>query len=275
MTAIATLDAKKIRQACSETARRKIAELEVFASIDSTNSYLMQQPGPVARTMRVAVSNNQTAGRGRHGKTWQSPPGSGIALSVSYTYPQQPQNIASLTLALGVAAASGLQQLGADGVQLKWPNDLVARDGKLGGILSEVHNVSDGAATIVAGIGINMQLNGELEFGGEVDGARHVVDLSSICNELPSSERVVANLIGGMLGAFVEFETAGLESFVERWQQLDWLRGRQISLQAPTGHFSGIGAGIAPGGSLLIDVPNDGIREFSSGSVVFVGELAG
>lgn len=275
MTAIATLDAEKIRQACSASARRQLAELEVFASIDSTNSYLMRQPGPAASAMRVAVSNNQTAGRGRHGKAWQSPAGSGIALSVSYTYPQQPQNIASLTLALGVAAANGLQQLGADGVQLKWPNDLVARDGKLGGILSEVHGVSGGAATIVAGIGINTQLNAELDFGDEVDWASHVVDLGSICDELPSAESLVASLIDRMHGAFVEFETAGLEPFIERWQQLDWLRGRQITVDAPTGLLSGMGAGIAPGGALLMDVPNAGVREISSGSVVFAGELAG
>jgi len=275
MTAIATLDAGKIRQACSRTARRKLAELEVFAAIESTNSYLMHQPGPAAGTMRVAVTNNQTAGRGRHGKTWQLPPGAGIALSVSYTYPQQPQNIAALTLALGVAAANGLQQLGADGVQLKWPNDLVARDGKLGGILSEVHNVSGGGATVVAGIGVNTQLDCDLDLGNEADWSRHVVDLGSICEELPSSELLVASLIDRMLGAFVEFEAAGLESFVDRWQQLDWLRGRQISVDGPAGRFSGTGAGIALGGALLVDVPNDGIREFVSGSVVFAGELAG
>jgi BirA family biotin operon repressor/biotin-[acetyl-CoA-carboxylase] ligase len=225
--------------------------------------------------MRVAVTNNQTAGRGRHGKTWQSPPGSGIALSVSYTYQKQPQNISSLTLALGVAAASGLQRLGAADVQLKWPNDLFARDAKLGGILSEVHNVADGAATVVAGIGINTQLNGELSFGDEAEWARHVIDLSSICDEMPSAELVAANLIDSMCVAFADFESRGLAPFVERWQQLDWLRGRHISVDAPTGQFSGVGAGIAPGGALLVDVPDAGICEFSSASVLYAGELAG
>ncbi|MCH9693491.1 MAG: biotin--[acetyl-CoA-carboxylase] ligase [Gammaproteobacteria bacterium] len=274
MTAIATLDADKIREACNATLRRNLAELEVFATIDSTNSYLMQQPGPAAGSIRVAVSNNQTAGRGRHGKTWQSPRGTGIALSASYTYPKKPHNVSALTLALGVAIASALQQLGAQDVQLKWPNDLVANDGKLGGILSEVHNVSAGAATIVAGVGINTQLNGTLDVGGEADWARRIVDLGSVCDEMPSPEVLVASLMGCMLDAFIEFEDAGLEAFLARWQQLDWLRGRQISLDAPSGQVSGVGAGIAPGGALLVDVPSDGIREFSSGSVVFAGELA-
>jgi BirA family biotin operon repressor/biotin-[acetyl-CoA-carboxylase] ligase len=77
------LDADVIRRNIDEATAAKLSEFEVFAEIGSTNSYLMQQAVPMPGKMRVAATDNQTAGRGRHGRSWQSPPGSGLCLSMA------------------------------------------------------------------------------------------------------------------------------------------------------------------------------------------------
>ena len=179
-----------ICQFARESTNDRLLHIETFAEIESTNSYLMQLPGPEPGSCRIAVTNNQTAGRGRHGKTWQSPPGSGLCLSAAYTFAARPDNLPALTLALGLGAIDALEELGARDVELKWPNDLVALDGKLGGILTEVQQRSPGAVTVVTGIGVNVDLDTELDFSIESDWARQVVDLKKVCDELPPCPRI-------------------------------------------------------------------------------------
>lgn len=153
------LDSDVIRRSLDEATARRLEILEVFSEIDSTNTYLMQQPGPFPGQVRVAVTDNQTAGRGRHGRTWQSPAGSGLCLSMAYSFASSPADFPALTLAIGLGAISALQSLGVGGVQLKWPNDLIVMNGKLGGILTEAQTQSAGAVTVVTGIGLNVDLS--------------------------------------------------------------------------------------------------------------------
>jgi len=265
-----SLDADAIRQFASP-ARESLAKIKVFAEIDSTNSYLMQVPGPEPGKMTVAVTNNQTAGRGRHGKTWQSPPGTGLCLSAAYTFESQPDNLPALTLALGLGAIDALEELGAADVEIKWPNDLVARDGKLGGILTEVQQQSAGAVTVVTGIGINVNLQSKLDFGIETDWARHVVDLNSICEAAPKHEEIAGKITTHLLRAFVGFEASGFAGVVGRWSRYDWLRDREITIDTVDNQFSGIGAGVADDGALLVDTAESGIRRVTSGTIVIAG----
>ncbi len=267
-----SLDAERIRQFATDSARKKLADIEVLAEIDSTNSYLMQSPGPAPGTAKIAATSNQTNGRGRHGKTWQSPPGSGLCMSVAYTFERQPENLPSLTLRLGLGAIDALEELGAAGVELKWPNDLVALNGKLGGILTEVQPKSGRAVTVVTGIGVNVDLPDTIDFGTETDWARQVVDLKMICPAPPKLEKLAGYLTTHLLKAFVEFESSGLAAVAERWSEYDWLQGREITIDTGVGQVSGIGAGIANDGALLVDSPLSGIRRVTSGTIVIAGK---
>ena len=264
------LDADAIRRYTTGAAGDRLADLKAFAEIDSTNSYLMQMPGPAPGRVDVAVTSNQTAGRGRHGKTWQSPPGSGVCLSTAYTFAERPKNLPALTLALGVAAIMALEELGAPGIKIKWPNDLVAMDGKLGGILTEVQTRSGGAVTVVTGIGVNVDLHGERDFGGESHWARQIVDLKSIC-EPPLREQIIGGLITHFTDAFLDYEKSGLAAVSRRWSLYDWLLGREVVVDTATEQLTGIGAGIAEDGALLVDTPDAGVQHITSGTVVTAG----
>ncbi len=269
-----SLDADAIREAMPSATRDSVAQLETFGEIDSTNSYLMQVPGPEPGKICIAVTSNQTAGRGRHGKTWQCPPGSGVCLSAAYTFESQPENFSALTLALGLGVIAALQELGAEGVDIKWPNDLVALNGKLGGILTEVQAHAAGAVTVVTGVGINIDVGEDFNVEIESDWADRVADLKRICPRLPSHDEVAAKLIAHMLQAFADFEANGLATIDKQWSQHDWLFDRNLVVDSGNEMISGTGAGIDSDGALLIDTLESGIRRVTSGSVVKAGERA-
>lgn len=266
-----SLDADAIRGLVSSDVLKDIGQLQTFASIDSTNSYLMQTPGPSPGKISIAATTNQTAGRGRQGKSWLSPPGSGVCLSAAYTFSEQPKNLPALTLAIGLAALKALKGLGARGIQIKWPNDLVARDGKLGGILTEVQSQSSKGVIVVSGIGINIKLGDDFDTVLENDWAKRVVDLEELCETTPTHDEVAAALTTHLTIAFQDYEHEGFLPLVARWSQHDWLVGRDIVIQSMNEQIRGLGAGIAEDGALLIETRADGIRHIVSGTIVQVG----
>lgn len=268
---IPTLSADIIRQFAGVDARDRLAGLEVFAEIDSTNSYLMQAGSPAPRQLSVAVTANQTAGRGRHGKIWQSPPGSGVCLSIAYTFASKPGNLPALTLALGLGALDALHELGAKGIELKWPNDLVALDGKLGGILTEVKPPSASSVTVVAGVGVNVDVRSPLDLSTEGDWAQQVTDLARLCAQTPAHDNVAGVLVKTLLASLTEYEKAGFMPLAARWSDYDWLRGRKVDLDTACGQVSGIAAGIAEDGALLIDTGTAGLQRVISGSILSAG----
>ncbi len=264
------LDANGLREALRDNAR--LATLEVFPEIESTNSYLVQQPGPAPGDFRVAVTDNQTAGRGRQGKTWLSPPGSGLCLSMAYTFERTPRDLPALTLAIGLGVIDTLDALDVPGVQLKWPNDLIAGDGKLGGILTEAQSGEGGAMTVVTGVGVNLRLDASLDLGDESAGALRPVDVATYAGHAPAAERLAAMLIERLQQTFDAYEQDGFASFVRRWSSRDWLLGREFTVEWARRRVTGIGAGIAEDGALLVDTGSRGTTRISSGTVIVAGD---
>ena len=265
------LDADAIRESIGEAAAARLASFETFPEIESTNSYLMQQDSPPPGRLRIAVTDNQTMGRGRLGRTWQSPPGSGLCISLAYTFGEQPANLSALTLAIGLGVIAALEDLDVGGVQLKWPNDLIADDGKLGGILTESQPQADGAVTIVTGVGLNVDLGKELDFGSENDWVRRVADLAGFAEVLPTCDDLAARLIDSLCAVFVDFEADGFGRYVQQWAERDWLLDRELTIDTPQRQVTGMGAGIADDGALLVDIGSGVVRRITSGSVVMAG----
>ncbi|NIQ54189.1 MAG: biotin--[acetyl-CoA-carboxylase] ligase, partial [Gammaproteobacteria bacterium] len=110
----------------------------VLETVDSTNRYLLDAGAPAGSRLRACVAGAQTAGRGRRGRQWVSPPGANLYLSVSRTFAGGTDPVRGLSLAVGVAVAEALEGLGVTGLALKWPNDIQLAGRKLGGILVEL-----------------------------------------------------------------------------------------------------------------------------------------
>ena len=262
------LDAESIRASLGDHVLQRLERFDAFAAIESTNSYLMRDEPPAPGGFRVALTDNQTAGRGRHGRTWQSPPGSGLCLSVAYTFAAQPRNLSALTLAIGLGLIDALDRLGIGGIALKWPNDLIARDGKLGGILTESQALGGKSIHVVSGVGLNVSLPDEFDLGAEAERAQPVSDLAGIAGKLPSANVIAACLVDGLCGVFVDYEARGFEAFAGRWRARDWLLGRELTIDLPRQPLSGVAAGVADDGALLVTAGNGATHRVTSGTVV-------
>lgn len=264
---MSTTDADAVREALGAGVLESLTSFEAFAAIGSTNTYLMEQDGPAPGKLSVALTTNQTAGRGRHGKSWQSPPDSGLALSAAFTFASQPSDLPALTLVIGLAAIEALEELGVGGIQLKWPNDLLARDAKLGGILTESQSRDSGAVTIVTGIGINLDLGPEFVLANGDQAVRPVTDISSLVPVRPATEAIAAALVNHFHDAFVRFDATGFTDFAPRWADRDWLLGREVVVETGQARVAGVAAGIDDEGALLLEAGGT-VKRVTSGTVL-------
>ena len=234
-------------------------EARALATCGSTNALLLEER-PAHAVLLAA--DEQTAGRGRRGRRWQAPAGSGAMFSVARRLRCPPLLLSGLSLAVGVAAARALRRLGARDVALKWPNDLLAREGKLGGILVETRLGSD-EHLVVVGIGINCR---------RVDGLgarlrRRVAALDELTSSPLPRNAVIRAVAGEVLGCLDEFERQGLAAFAEAWRTMHAHEGRRLQVRLDDGRrVSGIAAGLAPGGALRLRT-RTGFRDITEGRI--------
>ena len=132
--------------------------LEVVDEIDSTSSELMRRMQRRDVHGVALAAECQTAGRGRRGRAWTAVAGGSLTFSLGWRFEQGAGFLAGLSLAVGVAVARALEAEGYTDIALKWPNDLIHRHLKFGGILIELNGDALGPSTTVIGIGLNVRL---------------------------------------------------------------------------------------------------------------------
>ncbi len=259
------LDADRIRQHLHRSVRDRVASLAVAWSVSSSNTVLLERPNPPNGQCEVFLAEYQTAGRGRRGRTWIAPPGGAICLSLSWTFREVPPDLGALGLVIGVCSLRALESLGITGARLKWPNDLLVEDGKLGGILIELRAESAGPACVVIGVGLNVSLGATLLQSIAATGVA-ATDLAAAGDVRVGRNEIASRLVGDYVQGLLEFEQGGLRPFSEEWQQADALRGRPVTVSAPDGTTKGLARGIDLHGALLVETPH-GLKKFISGDV--------
>jgi BirA family transcriptional regulator, biotin operon repressor / biotin---[acetyl-CoA-carboxylase] ligase len=259
------LDAGKIRDHLPRTVRERVRSLDAAWSVSSSNTILLDRPYPPNGSCEVFLAEYQTAGRGRRGRTWVAPPGGAICLSVSWTFREVPPDLGALSLVIGVCTLRALVSLGVTEPRLKWPNDILIGDRKLGGILIELRAESAGPACVVVGVGLNVSLGATLLQAIAETGAAPT-DLVTSGLAQPSRNETAAALVANYVRGLLEFEREGLKPFSEEWKGSDALRGRPVTVQTPEGNTKGLARGIDLHGALLVETPH-GLRRFISGDV--------
>jgi len=238
--------------------------LEIFGVIDSTSERLRSAPAPGLERWRAVLAEYQTGGRGRRGRRWLSPYGSGLCLSVSWCFAVAPPMLSALSLAAGVAVRRALAAFGPHDLGLKWPNDVMAGGRKLGGLLVDVEGESQGPIKVVIGVGINIDvadgLDNELAKtdGLPPAGLRELIAV----DEVPRNT-VAANVISELYAVLVEFSGTGFASFVDEWQRYDGLLGEAVSVRIGARTHEGIASGIAADGRLLLEANGETISVMS------------
>ena len=259
------LDPAKIREQLAREVRAHVARIDAAWSIESTNTALLARANPDSGTAEVLLAEYQTAGRGRRGRAWLAPPGGAICLSMSWTFREVPQDLGALGLVVGVCALRALRGHGIEAVSLKWPNDLLLGERKLGGVLIDLRAESAGPACVVIGIGLNLALGPEL-LRQIAESGTAATDVASAVQPLPARNAVAASLVSACVVGLLEFERQGLRPFIEDWRAADALRGRTVNVSAADGGARGVARGIDLHGALMVETLQ-GLRRFVSGDV--------
>jgi BirA family transcriptional regulator, biotin operon repressor / biotin---[acetyl-CoA-carboxylase] ligase len=260
------LDAGALRAALPPRVATMLATLEVFTELDSTNRRLLAVP-PAPGKLSVCIAEYQTAGRGRRGRRWSVPLGAGLTLSAGWQFTETPPELSALTLAIGVVTRRVLARVAGVDVALKWPNDLVWDDRKLGGILLDLTAEGQGGCHVVAGIGINVALPAE-SLPTLSDWPRGAADLATATGGRPPPRAVLAvALVEALADLFAGFPADGFGAYRNDWRKADYLRGREVRLDGAGGPVLGTALGIEADGALLIETAAGARRRVIAGDV--------
>lgn len=233
-------------------------------STGSTNDDLRAAAADGAPDGVVLVSDHQTSGHGRVGRTWEAPPGSSLLVSILLRPDLAPDRLHLLTTALGVAAAEAVDEEVAVRVGLKWPNDLVvstaAGERKLGGILAEASWAGDRLDAVVLGLGLNVTWPDELP--------AELVDLAVALNHLTDEPLDRGDLLVAVLlrleAILADPEGAALR---ERWRYLATTLGQRVRVELATGEVVvGTAVDLTEEGRLVVE-DHAGRHEITAGDV--------
>jgi BirA family biotin operon repressor/biotin-[acetyl-CoA-carboxylase] ligase len=246
------LDAAAIRAALPAGAAGRLRRLEVHESLESTSDRLLAADDLPPGRFDACLAEFQSAGRGRRGRRWIAPFASGLCLSLNWHYRDAPATLGALSLAAGVAALRALRRLGVQGIALKWPNDIVKDDRKLGGILIDLRSEAAGPAYVVVGIGVNVRLPVSARSRLAAEGV-DALDLAALGTP-PSRNALAAALIAEMSAALAEFGARGMSAFSAEWREADALVGRVVSVLHGGQTLEGRACGVDDDGALLLEV---------------------
>ena len=235
-------------------------EVQALAHCTSTNSLLLARGAahPV-----LLAADEQSAGRGRRGRRWHSPAGAGVLFSLALPLARPVRELAGLSIVAGLAAVRALRTLGAAEVGLRWPNDLLVRGAKLGGILVETRAQGKGCLAVV-GVGVNHRA--VPGFGTRL--RRRVAALDALLRPLPERNDVIGAIGRELLAALRAFDASGFEAFRADWPALDAYAGQRLRVRLEDGRtVAGTAAGVAPDGALQLRTRR-GLRTVRNGRVV-------
>ncbi|MBL8270349.1 biotin--[acetyl-CoA-carboxylase] ligase [Steroidobacter sp.] len=265
--AVDLLDKEAILAALPAAARQHLERADVLLTVDSTNRFVAELSPPQPGRVQLCTAEVQNAGRGRRGRSWVAPFGSGVCMSVGWQFAEAPPTFSALSLAVGVAVVKAFQRLGIQGVGLKWPNDLQWQGRKLGGILIEMRGESAGPAQVIIGIGINMQMPAAIRMQLVEREAVMIADVHEIAREqTPTRNALIGAVVAELFEMLQTFTESGFAPFHDQWLSLDTLANAPVKVISGAQTTLGTARGVELDGTLLVDVDGE-LRKFVSGEV--------
>lgn len=230
-------------------------------SLDSTNAEALRAIDRGVQAPFVITAERQTAGRGRRGRQWVSPFAENIYYSLVLRIDGGMRQLEGLSLVVGLAVLSALREVGVSTAGLKWPNDVLASNKKIAGILLELVGDPADVCHVVLGIGINVNMR----LSDEVDQAWTSVVLES--GVAVNRNVLISKLNQSLLTYLKRHEVLGFAALQAEWEESHLWQGREVSLVAGTHQVDGTVIGIDQRGALRVSV--DGVEKVFSG-----GELS-
>ncbi len=262
-TKLELLAGSDINNMLSEKIKRFCRDINVVLKIKSTNSDLLNRLNERKSIHGcVLLAEYQSDGRGRRNKKWYSPIASGICFSLGWRFELMPISPGLLSLYMGVAIARALDSLEIEGIGLKWPNDIIAKNHKIGGILLDIRGESAGPLDIVIGVGVNYKLAKKEIF----DINQPVTDISSISKKSLSRNMIAASLISNIFQVLSDLQVGLNTNLVDEWRKYDCYSEKEAKLILAGEEITGILKGVNEQGALLISVDGE-LLSYNSGEV--------
>jgi BirA family biotin operon repressor/biotin-[acetyl-CoA-carboxylase] ligase len=225
--------------------------LIVRAAAESTNDVAWEALATGAPPGVAVVADAQTRGRGRDGRSWETTPGAGLALSVALDVGCDRPASGAFGLVAGLALARALDELGL-GADLKWPNDLLCGGRKLSGILCESRRAATGEDLVVVGVGVNVTQRRD-DFPPELGDLATSLALEGLVTD---RESVASGFLNQLEPLDQALEEAGLDVVLEAWRARAGFWGQPVQARTASGEVRGIARGLDPSGGLVLALPD-------------------
>ena len=238
--------------------------LEVLAEIGSTNDRAMaagHAGGPEGLTI---LADRQTAGRGRRGRTWVSPPGVGLYTSILLRPPERPARISLLTLVAGLAVAEATREIAAVAARLKWPNDILVGDRKVAGILAEMSTTDERVICVVVGIGINVNHGPQDLPETQYPSAG---SLAMATGRTIPRGHLAAAIYNALDRWYEVFRRGQFASILAAGRERSATLGRSVDVLADDGRWRGRAVDLDADGALLVREESGALRRVLAGDV--------
>lgn len=234
-----------------------------FDTLNSTNLRAKQEAEEGAPQGTIVVADMQTAGRGRRGRSWSSPPGTNVYFTLILKPEYVPDRASMVTLVMALAVAKGIRKTCGAQALIKWPNDIVTDGKKVCGILTEMSVERDYIHYVVSGVGINV---GQQEFPPQIEAT--AACLETICGKKVSRAALIVHVMACFEEYYERFcETTDLSGILEDYNRLLINRDREICVLDPKGSYNGVSRGINTAGELLVELDDGSVTNVYAGEV--------
>jgi BirA family biotin operon repressor/biotin-[acetyl-CoA-carboxylase] ligase len=221
--------------------------IEWRAEIDSTQRLARELARAGAEEGTCVIAEAQSAGRGRLGRTWHSPPGTNLYCSVVLRPPLAPAAVPQLALVAGVAVAAAVAETTTLPAEIKWPNDVLVGGRKVAGILTELEAELERVRFVIVGIGVNLNTTA---FPAEL--ADRATSLALAIGRPVDRAAFTGRLLAALEERYGRFLAGGFAAVRAEWEARSALTGRTVRVQGPEGAVAGRVLGVDDAGALRL-----------------------
>ena len=237
-----------------------------YKKVDSTNAIAYELAEKGLKEGSVIIADEQIKGRGRQGRSWQSPPKTGIYMSCILRPRMSLGEIPRITLVAAVALAKAIREFTGLDAMIKWPNDILINQKKVCGILTELKAEQDGVDFVVLGMGINVNTNPK-------DLPKTGTSLKSEMRRFGRTEELsrvmlAQKVLESLEDYYILLKKNGSGPIIEEWKALSAILGSRIKVTLANRSFEAVAHDIDQDGALLVRLESGILQRISSGDVV-------
>lgn len=239
--------------------------LIIHDSIPSTNDYLLKTPWN--NNIMICLAETQTKGKGRLGRSWYSPPGENIYLSIGIQSKTAKTKFLGLSLIVAIAIIDAIKDYGITAnFAIKWPNDILFQQQKVAGILIDTFSKTTNTNNLIIGVGLNLNM---LTCPADLP-LKPWISLQQITGKIIEKNIMTALLIYHILNYFKKLTTTTTQLLTKTWKNYDYLFNKLITIKTTTNSYQGTAKGIDPHGNLILLLANGQYQTFSSGDTTIL-----